>query len=51
MASIDGEVAPGWQQITWDGCGDDGRVLASGAYVVRLKTTSGTSTAKVILMK
>jgi hypothetical protein len=48
---IDGEVAPGLQQVVWDGCSDDDRVLASGTYLVRLRTSTGMSTAKVTLMR
>jgi hypothetical protein len=48
---VDGETAPGPQQVMWDGRGEDGRTVASGTYLVRLRTGKGTETGKLILLK
>ncbi|MCI0451166.1 MAG: hypothetical protein L0Z51_02105 [Candidatus Latescibacteria bacterium] len=37
--------------FAWDGRGDTGRTVASGAYFVRASTASGTRTLKLTLVK
>jgi hypothetical protein len=35
---LDGDSGAGMRVIGWDGRGDDGRSVANGFYVVRLRT-------------
>jgi len=37
--------------LIWDGRGDRGESLASGIYFLRLRTTEGTATRKIVLIK
>ncbi len=41
----------GQREVTWDGRDDRGRVLASGAYFVRLSTQSGARTVQTTLIR
>lgn len=47
----DGPGAAGANEATWFGRDDAGRPLASGTYYVRLETTTGVDTRKVMLVK
>lgn len=38
---LDGTTAAGEHSVRWDGTGNDGRPLASGTYLYRLRTDSG----------
>ncbi|MHB8078019.1 MAG: FlgD immunoglobulin-like domain containing protein [Candidatus Krumholzibacteriia bacterium] len=50
---VTGNWAAGEHTVTWDGCRDDGRPLASGPYVVRMCGDGGavTGSAKVTLVR
>jgi YVTN family beta-propeller protein len=43
-------LEPGEYKVRWDGRGDDGRRLASGAYFLALRTAEGTESWKVSLV-
>jgi hypothetical protein len=43
--------AAGSQSVVWNGGDDAGREVASGVYLVRLATASGTTTAKALLAR
>ena len=43
--------AKGMNSITWNGTDDNGRSVANGVYLFRLKSGSYTSTKKMVLMK
>lgn len=45
---VEGPLAAGCHTTAWNGCGDDGRVVATGIYYARLATPSGTSTVKLV---
>jgi len=48
---VDEEIDAGAHRATWDGCDAQGREQASGTYVVRLETASGTESRKVTLVR
>lgn len=48
---VDDERAAGRHHVAWDGRDGRGRGLASGAYVVRLKTAGGAASTRVLLLK
>ncbi|MCX5737445.1 MAG: T9SS type A sorting domain-containing protein, partial [Proteobacteria bacterium] len=41
----------GVHDVTWDGCNEDGRAVAAGIYQVRVATTEGTRTARVVILR
>ena len=41
----------GFYQLRWDGIDDDGRLLGTGIYILRLETPKHTSTCKMIFMR
>ncbi len=41
----------GFYQLRWDGVADDGRLLGTGVYILRLETPNHTSTCKMIFMR
>jgi len=43
--------SPGYYQVSWDGCDDNGRNVASGIYLYRLTTGNYTSVKKMVLAK
>lgn len=47
----DGRVPVGGRRIPWDGCDGQGRELSSGVYFVRASTGSGSSFARILLVK
>ncbi len=46
-----GTMAEGEQQLDWDGKSDDGRSVAAGLYLARLRTVGFEATAKMTLAK
>jgi len=48
---VDGAMAAGRHQATWNGRDDHGRPVASGMYVYRLRAGSFTESKRMILMK
>ncbi|MBM4130692.1 hypothetical protein FJ250_06645 [bacterium] len=48
---LDGRLDAGDHQVPWDGRGDDGRALPSGAYLARLEAGPATSTARLVLVR
>ncbi len=44
-------LAPGPQQVAWDGADDSGRPLPAGIYLIRLATPRGVETAKAVVMR
>lgn len=46
-----GHAEAGWIEVPWDGRGEDGNDLASGLYLYRVQTGSGTQTRKMTLLK
>ncbi|HNX02969.1 MAG TPA: choice-of-anchor J domain-containing protein [Candidatus Cloacimonas sp.] len=43
--------SPGYYQVSWDGCDENGRNVASGIYFYRLNTGKYSSTKKMVLTK
>jgi subtilisin family serine protease len=49
---LDGETRPaGVLRVVWDGLDDQGRALASGLYVARVRAGTETATAKLLLAR
>ena len=48
---LTGDVTAGAHQVTWDGRDDRGRMVASGHYFYRMKTSNGTVTRKMVVIK
>jgi hypothetical protein len=48
---IDGVLAPGRQEVEWDGRDNENRPLPSGAYVYRLEAGSQTLSRRMLLLK
>jgi len=48
---LDEARAAGSHEVRWDATGADGRALASGLYLARLVTDTGTATAKLMLAR
>jgi len=46
-----GDFLAGEHAVNWDGADHEGRALASGVYVARLATTSGTASLKLNLVR
>jgi predicted outer membrane repeat protein len=47
----DEKFGPGDNRVVWDGRTDQGTVVASGVYFVRVRTQLGTRVARAVLMK
>jgi hypothetical protein len=48
---IDGELPAGPHSVTWQGRDDAGRMVSSGAYIVRLEAPDATQSRRITLMK
>jgi M6 family metalloprotease-like protein len=48
---FDGQATSGPHSLSWDGCDDSGREVASGVYIYRLTTEGFTGTGKAILSR
>ena len=48
---MDKEVQAGQHQVTWEGRNSDGRRVTSGIYFVRVETTRGSLTKKMVLSR
>jgi len=48
---FEGMVQAGEQSVTWDGCDDNGAVVASGVYFYRLSAESETQSRKMVFLK
>jgi flagellar hook assembly protein FlgD len=46
-----GEFTGGQQSVTWDGCGDDGRPVANGLYLLRTQSGGERGRLKVVVMR
>lgn len=46
-----GSQTAGRQEVRWDGRDDAGRAVAAGVYLVRISTTDGTTTGRVVLIR
>jgi len=47
----DEELYPGTAHLSWDGKDSDGNDLGSGVYFVRVSTSEGSSTGKLMLIQ
>ena len=41
----------GQHEVTWDGCDNTGRAVASGVYLARLTAPQGVVTRKMVLLR
>ena len=41
----------GQHKVTWDGCDNTGRAVASGVYLARLTAPQGVVTRKMVLLR
>ena len=48
---VDGYRGPGFYRVQWDGQNSNGQSVASGIYLYRLRTDSGTDSKKMVLMR
>jgi hypothetical protein len=53
---VNGQISPGYYQVTWNGRNDAGRAVSSGIYIYRFRATAAGETyfeqvRKMILMK
>ena len=48
---VDGELPPGVHRAAWDGRDEAGEAAASGVYLVRLRSGSGTATRRLLLLR
>jgi hypothetical protein len=48
---VAGEISAGAHVVTWDGRDDHGRSVASGHYFYRMKTSAGSETRQMVLIK
>jgi flagellar hook assembly protein FlgD len=48
---FEGALQAGEHVRFWDGTQDNGKALPSGVYLVRLKTKSGSSAVKILMLK
>jgi flagellar hook assembly protein FlgD len=48
---MDKEVQAGAHQVTWEGRNKDGRRVTPGIYFVRVETTRGSLTKKMVLSR
>ncbi|MDP2807905.1 MAG: carboxypeptidase regulatory-like domain-containing protein, partial [bacterium] len=46
-----GSQNPGWHSVTWNGRDNGGRKVASGIYIYRLTTGSGTAVKKLVVIR
>lgn len=47
----EGVLSVGHHEVDWHGCGDEGREMPAGLYLVRLSTEDGADTRKVSLIR
>lgn len=47
---LDGVVSPGSMEVEWDLLGRDGKPVAAGVYLLRVKTEERTETQKVVVL-
>ena len=47
----DDRYGPGYHEIRWDGCDEDGRELPSGTYFCRMKAGGHIETSKIVLLR
>jgi hypothetical protein len=38
-------------EFLWDGRAEDGRVVPAGVYLIRIATTSGVATARIMMLR
>jgi len=48
---MDGEAAPGWNEVAWDGRDRAGKEVAPGTYFCRLTTEEGVRTTRLVLVR
>ncbi len=48
---VNGFLSAGEHHRAWDGTSDQGRKMGSGLYIVRVKTSNGVSTCKILMLK
>ncbi len=48
---LQGTVSPGPQNLVWDGRSNDGRTLATGIYMARVRLADESKTVKMTLVK
>ena len=48
---VDGELPAGAHRAAWDGRDETGESAASGVYLVRLRSASGTATRRLLLLR
>ncbi len=48
---VEGERPAGAGEVAWDGCDGQGRGLAAGTYLARLRTSAGTELRKLTLVR
>ncbi|MBT7549442.1 MAG: T9SS type A sorting domain-containing protein, partial [Gemmatimonadetes bacterium] len=48
---VEGPVIAGYREISWDGQDQNGRIVASGVYLYRLKTGSIDLTRKLLFLR
>jgi flagellar hook assembly protein FlgD len=48
---LESNHGPGTYTVTWDGRGADGRVVASGTYVLQMRTPHAAHTRKMLLLR
>ena len=48
---MDGEAAPGWNEVTWDGRDRAGKETAPGTYFCRMTTEEGVRTTRLVLVR
>jgi aminopeptidase N len=48
---VDGEMAPGWSEVVWDGRDSKGNEVAPGAYFCRVTTVEGVRTTRIVHLR
>ena len=48
---VDQQVAPGYQQVTWDGSDQNGIILSSGIYFIQMKTSDYQKVQKITFLR
>ena len=48
---LEANLPPGEHRVRWDGQSDAGRAVASGVYLVRLKTETSTQTRQLVRVR
>jgi flagellar hook assembly protein FlgD len=47
----DGTLRAGIQDLTWDGCGPDGRPVAAGIYWIRIDGSTESTAQRLLVLK